>query len=480
MPSHESFSNNSELSQILEISKPTPEQLIRARLRALNSINFLQKHTQVEDKEKQNFLIDFDIDKIWENWFEEPKKETYSKPEMKTKTEELGEKEKLQLYGNLSNLAYSEFKTIQNKQENYNTQNLQISWIKLDPLNYPNIKKIFTDKKPDNLNPDEEFLYNYVNNDKNKILINIFNNPTSVAWDVRDILRLAWFKSDINDINWNLKYALNDEYWVISDAWNGISVWNNTKGNEDSKKIKLLQNWFEALRKEKIKENWNVLESINWNFEILDYYPNETKNDKVNSWFWAICLKDKTTWEKVFAIRWTEIDDWWDLKADWKLLIKWIPENQTKDMIDFVERNITKWEKFNITGHSLGWALGQILSAMYKDNKQETYTFNSPGAKELKSNIEENDPYFAKFDKFEYNKSKKETWENITNVKATAWLTIIANLWEDIWDNEILLKNLWSHWIRDMIKYINNLDENSEELRKKIHEKPSAKNNIND
>ncbi|HBA44757.1 TPA: hypothetical protein DEG21_04575 [Patescibacteria group bacterium] len=67
MPSHESFSNNSELSQILEISKPTPEQLIRARLRALNSINFLQKHTQVEDKEKQNFLIDFDIDKIWEN-----------------------------------------------------------------------------------------------------------------------------------------------------------------------------------------------------------------------------------------------------------------------------------------------------------------------------------------------------------------------------------------------------------------------------
>ena len=74
MPSWESFSNNHELSQILELIKPTPEQLIKTQLSILNSTNILQKHTQLESKEKQEFSINFDIDKIWEIWFEEPKK----------------------------------------------------------------------------------------------------------------------------------------------------------------------------------------------------------------------------------------------------------------------------------------------------------------------------------------------------------------------------------------------------------------------
>lgn len=469
MPSWEVFSQNHELSQILELKKPTREQLLQTQLSILKSTNFLQKHIQLENKEKQEFSINFNMDKIWDNWFEESKKETYSKPEIQVKPKELNEKGKLQHYGNLSNLAYSEFKTVQNKQEKENTPNLQITWIKLDPLNYPNIKKIFTTKKPDNLNPDEEFLHQYVNNPNNRIKLLLDNNPTSVAWDVQDIMRLAWFQNNMNNNNWKTRLAFN-ENWITNDFWSGISVWkkfeNKDKNNPILQNERLLQDWLEELRKEKIKENWNILESINWDFEILDYYPNETKNDKANSWFWAICLKDKTTWEKIFAIRWTKMLDWWDLRADWKLMIWKIPEDQTKDMIDFVERNITKWEKFSITWHSLGWALSQILSAMYKDNYRETYTFNSPGAKNLDVPTNSSDLYQEKFQDFAKNRNYDTIWKNIINVKAAAWLSMIANLWEDIWDNEVLLKNLWSHWIKDLIRYVDKLEEGSEELKR--------------
>lgn len=71
---------------------------------------------------------------------------------------------------------------------------------------------------------------------------------------------------------------------------------------------------------------------------------------------------------------------------------------------------------------------------------------------------------FVKFKDFEYNKDK--VWEKIINVRWDAWISPIANLWEDLWNYEIILKKLSSHSITDTISYIEKLDNNSEELKK--------------
>jgi len=85
----------------------------------------------------------------------------------------------------------------------------------------------------------------------------------------------------------------------------------------------------------------------------------------------------------------------------------------------------------------------------------------------LKSSLDKDDPYFAKFKDFWDNKNKYKTNELITNVSWTAWLNLINNLWEDIWNYEILLKWLWSHSIVETVNYIDKLSEDSKELERK-------------
>ncbi|MCF6172603.1 MAG: hypothetical protein L3J44_02290, partial [Campylobacteraceae bacterium] len=44
---------------------------------------------------------------------------------------------------------------------------------------------------------------------------------------------------------------------------------------------------------------------------------------------------------------------------------------------------ISKSDNLTVVGHSLGGALAQIATATYKDYIDQTYTYNSPGAKNL-------------------------------------------------------------------------------------------------
>lgn len=115
---------------------------------------------------------------------------------------------------------------------------------------------------------------------------------------------------------------------------------------------------------------------------------------------------------------------------------------------------------------------------MHKDQIEETYTFNSPGVKNLEVS-EEDRQKFAKLDIFMYNRGKEETWKKVVNVKWDKWFSPIANLWEDIGDYEVILSWLSSHGIKDLIRYVDKLDEGSEELRKvKVKEKMIRKPNI--
>ena len=184
------------------------------------------------------------------------------------------------------------------------------------------------------------------------------------------------------------------------------------------------------------------------------------------------------------------------------MLVWHIPIRQTIDLIKFVERNtknLWEWEKLRIMWHSLWWALSQIATTMYSWQIEEAYTFNTPGAKELEAYVEaineelakdtsltDNDKelIIAKFKEFWYNedsnkivydKDKSPASELITNVAWIKWLSPTANLWEDIWDYSIELKELASHWIRNLIEYVDRLRENSEELKKKYIERKVKK-----
>ena len=80
-----------------------------------------------------------------------------------------------------------------------------------------------------------------------------------------------------------------------------------------------------------------------------------------------------------------------------------------------------------------------------------------------------------------HNRDSKDVWDLITNVAWTKWISPIANLWEDIWNNIIELKDFFSHSITDMIKYIEKLPSDSEELNKIIIEYQDQKDkNIKD
>jgi pimeloyl-ACP methyl ester carboxylesterase len=136
-------------------------------------------------------------------------------------------------------------------------------------------------------------------------------------------------------------------------------------------------------------------------------------------------------------------------------------------MIDFINRvleKVPKDKKVNVIWHSLGWALTQIATTIYRERVWESYTFNSPWAKNLKATLEKDDPYFKSLQEFMTNKDSSNVSSLLTNVKWEKWISLIADLWVDIWDYEIKLKWLSSHSIVATWEYIHNLPENSKEL----------------
>ena len=130
-------------------------------------------------------------------------------------------------------------------------------------------------------------------------------------------------------------------------------------------------------------------------FKLLKHQEN------TSSGFSATLFKDTQADSKdieyILAFRGTEFpsgfsDDVLDADAD--LANSKLPSNQYIDMIKFytqciVDKHITESTPLIITGHSLGGALAQLLTLSLAttesaNNVKEVYTFNSPGAKNLR------------------------------------------------------------------------------------------------
>lgn len=356
--------------------------------------------------------------------------------EAQSNIQENSEKEKLLTYSKLADLSYIHLKT--NPEKSWN-ESFEFETVSLDPTSFEHIATIFDSPNFATLTEDEIFLYNYINENKNtEINYNLASNS-----EIESILEMAWL----------------DRQLLASNIWaEWIYDWSKAL------KAFLLLMWLHKLVEKKEQEAKQNFENLKQDYEILDYFPNEEKWDKDSSWFWAVFLEKE--WKKYIAIRWTEgLSDWKDLYADWKMALWKAPWEQMKAMIDFIDRCVMPWEKFSIVWHSLWWALSQIWTSMYASQIDETYTFNSPWVKNL--NVEDEDlSKFAKFKGFVHNKDSKDVWELITNVEWARWISLIADLWEDIWNYTVELKELHSHSITEMIKYIENLKRDSEELRK--------------
>lgn len=361
-------------------------------------------------------------------------------------TQETKEKEKLMTYSKLADLSYIHLKTNNDKNPKDNFEFLSVS---LDPASFENLNKLFDNPNLATLTKEELFLYDYINQNKDKQFTDrvVLNNET------KEILKMAWFGEQI--------LAVNDDKY--RDTISDIEPRDYYDWREAEKRF-LLEHWLHHLIIKKEKEAKQNFENLKQDFKVLDYFPNEIKNEKSKSWFWAILLEKDG--HKYLAIRWTEwLSDWKDLYADAQMLFWKIPEEQAKEMTDFIKRTIKAWEKFSIVWHSLWWALSQIATSMYADQIEETYTFNSPWAKELKIS-QDSLSKFAKFKDFVHNKDRKETWDLITNVSWRKWLNIISDLWVDIWSYKIELKWLSSHSISELIEYIETLDITNNELEK--------------
>lgn len=404
-------------------------------------VNFLEIKSKKYDEEEVcicedffNNKIDYDLCINQLNVKQQESEENNQK-EVKSNLQEDNSKEKTLSYSKLADLSYIHLKT--NPNETWN-ESFEFQTVSLDPTAFEHIDTIFESPNFATFTEDEIFLYNYINENKdNEVNYNLASNS-----EIESILEMAWL----------------DRQLLASDIWaKWIYDW--------SKGIKrfLLLMWLHELVEKKEHEAKQNFENLKQDYEILDYFPNEAKWDNYNSWFWAVFLEKE--WKKYIAIRWTEgLSDWKDLYADWKMALWKAPGEQIKAMTDFIDRCIIiPWEKFSIVWHSLWWALSQIATAMYIDQIKETYTFNSPWAKKL--NVAKDDlQKFAKFNDFVHNRNDEYIWSLITNVEWAKWMSLITDLWEDIWSYTVELKHFSSHSITEMTKYIENLDENSAEL----------------
>lgn len=511
-PSFERMWGNFEWAKepLPELREATPEQIQKSKEHNTLANRLYQKNSATESLLRSHFEEGFNknLDTIWRtgemmidfSWDKEKSPRIQSKeipkelevatspekPQMKIEKQSknpdaLGEKEKLITYAKLSDLAYVDFVSVPDPKDLTKTIE-KISRVHLDPLAFPNFQAIVEGRIPKDPTEDERIFISYLDTHKNNNRDNWFEwwilrtrNDRKVAPDIADLLRIAagprWTET---------KYASLDEKYrnTIIDSVPNLSFPQETGNIPPSPDVNIhMVDAMEHLRTIKEKQASETLNEIREKgFEIVDYFPNETNTDKTSSWFGAICLKDKAG-NMHFAIRWTELSDWWDIVADMRLAMKHVPENQTQDLITFFERNLKnlpEWQKINIAGHSLGWALAQIASVMYPERTNESYTFNSPGAKNLsidpKGKPEAIRQKFEKFRDFEYNKEKDTVEDRMTNVKGMKWPSIISNLWEDIGNYEIKLEKLSSHSITKLVEYIEK-EATNEELERKYMQK---------
>lgn len=455
MPSQESLWTR-ELSPLREVSRATPEQVRLTGEGISHAHRLSQQHAQVELGERFVYARVYDsrIDRLWLNWPEDIV-DTNPTEVKRARTEDLSEKEQMQEYAMLANLAYARFEKV-NHLSGMNLKNLKVQEVNLDIAGIDftkfttNNKGKFVISDTTQLSLDERFVMGYLNKQDTP---NGWGDTNSIAdtddRNIRDIVDVALLRNkqelsrmagergkmqmfaDASDI-------LGQN--TLTDGWKDYSS-NNTPTIEEQQ-IQQYTDFIESnrpriqealirLKEHKTSEYQKQFKEFQekWDFKVLAYYPEDWSKD--TGWFQCVLLEKDG--KKIFSIAGTQLTDVGDLGSDFAILFDRVPQTQTKRMIDFYKTHIRPDERVTIVGHSLGGTLGQIGSSIYGNGSNlKTYTFNAPGAKNLQTSLDPSDPYQKEFQNFTKNKESDSIWEMITNVKWDRGLSFIADRGVDI------------------------------------------------
>lgn len=255
----------------------------------------------------------------------------------------------------------------------------------------------------------------------NKLLINKMKNAAELAWAAYGYYDLM--TSDINPLFIKLKNEKennktnSDENFtkkeinlvdIMDITHNGYGVYTPSPlPTLQPEKVGKLKGDFSPTQAKRFFEK----------YDLLDFYPKfDTKNNRQQEGFHACLFAEKRlqidtkTKEKSYTKKYGYVShtlairgsfDATDYTADAIYLVKdsAIPFDYFHKMILFYEScakqypEVTKPKSLNVVGHSLGGCLAQIFALSFSDNTNqdsiinEVYTFNAPGAKNLKPNI---------------------------------------------------------------------------------------------
>jgi len=125
----------------------------------------------------------------------------------------------------------------------------------------------------------------------------------------------------------------------------------------------------------KYRKDWAEMVTKGYSF---GYYT----NDPATGFSATIFQKDG---KNILAIRGTEgLRDSQDLVADGALAFdKVLPYAQYQSLVDYIMSSGLDSTTFDVTGHSLGGFLAQVVKATFSDHVGDVYTYNAPGIKDL-------------------------------------------------------------------------------------------------
>ena len=264
---------------------------------------------------------------------------------------------------------------------------------------------------------------------------------TQVHIDLLEYPYIAWLVDKPTE---NDKYFISKMQPYVKYAWEITYLINPSNFKDNLQYIKPALEQIKQERKVQLQRKLSQLKG----FKIIEF-------EKTNSGFAAVAFEDKN-WNIYVGIRWTEFSwnpfktDWKDVKADIQLVIKHIPD-QVKDLIKFIQKLKSDYpnKKIVVVWHSLWWALTQICTTLFPNIVIESYTFNSPWADNLKWTIS----WYDSFKKlYESNRFNNKVRDKIFNVRWDGRFSPITDLWEDIWNNEIIVKWVSSHSIVKLIE----------------------------
>ncbi len=317
---------------------------------------------------------------------------------------------------------------------------------------------------------------------KNKILIHKLKNNAELAWASYGYFDLIGKKFNIQDIKKtdrksNPTITLHD---ILDSTYYGYEA-------EDSSFFNTLQ----------LKGDFSPLQSQNFfkKYDLLDFYPKfDTKNNRQIQGFHACLFQDKESKEYTLAIRGSFDSNNYTTNFFHLFKDSTIPFDYLHTMIFFYEScakkypAITQPKSLNVVGHSLGGCLAQIFALSFakgskKDSKpkdpnasaaesnqdsiiNEVYTFNSPGAKNLKphivldskriyevdeSIIRDSNPAHAMFFKITNKDPNANWWENLkgTISQVQNILTALRIYFANIPKNELKPHTIFLH--RDIV-----------------------------